>query len=190
MTTFPVPLRSLLAEFLKTIETIGTIFFLSLRSLLAGVLKTIETIFFLLALLASNRPRAPLCRLQASSKRANIHNRWLSSRRLRSLRSPMMRVRSSSKRANIWGMFTACFCSPSSRTSCLLCCENPQVTFASLSSPAVMDICPLRGRSPLAEFLKTIETIGTIFSLFGYLHFLYLLACSAVCSLACSAACF
>ena len=95
----------------------------------------------------------------------------------------------SKKRANIWGMFTACFCSPSSRTSCLLFCENPQVTFASLSSPAVMDIRPLRGRSSLAEVfsttirfpclcsllaevLTTIETIGTIFSLFGYLHFL------------------
>ena len=52
----------------------------------------------------------------------------------------------SKKRANIWGMFTACFCSPSSRTSCLLFCENPQATFASLSSPAVMDIRPLRGR--------------------------------------------
>ena len=65
----------------------------------------------------------------------------------------------SKKRANIWGMFTACFCSPSSRTSCLLFCENPQVTFASLSSPAVMDTRPLRGRSSLAEVLTTIGTI-------------------------------
>ena len=91
---------------------------------------------------------------RASSKRANIHNRWLSSRRLRSLRSPMMMVESSLKRANIWGMFT-------------ICCENPQVTFASLSSPAVMDIRSLRGRSSLAEVLTTIEIIWTIFSLFG-----------------------
>ena len=110
----------------------------------------------------------PACK-RSSSKRANIHNRWLSSR---SLRSPMMMVEPSSKRANIWGMFTACLRSPSSRTSCRLSCENPQVTFASLSSPAVMDIRPLRGRSSLAEVLTTIETIGTIFSLFGYLHFL------------------
>ena len=130
----------------------------------------------------------PACK-RSSSKRTNIHNRWLSSRRLRSLRPPMMMVEPSSKRANIWGMFTARLRSPSSRTSCRLSCENPQVTFASLSSPAVMDIRPLRGRSSLAEVfsttirfpclcsslaevLTTIETIGTIFSLFGYLHFL------------------
>ena len=71
------------------------------------------------------------------------------------------------------GFVTACFCSPSSRTSCLLFCENPQVTFASLSSPAVMDIRPLLALasdkveredvSSHAEGLKTIETIGTIF---------------------------
>ena len=166
MTTFPVFLRSLLAEFLKTIETIGTIFsFLAL--LASGGFKdnrdNRDNLFSFLALLAcggfkDNRDNpfllpVPACK-RASSKRANIHNRWLSSRRLRSLRSPMMRVRSSSKRANIWGMFAACFCSPSLRTSCLLFCENPQVTFASLSSPAVMDIRPLRGRSPLAEVLK------------------------------------
>ena len=65
----------------------------------------------------------------------------------------------SKKRANIWGMFTVRLCSPSSRTSCRLSCENPQVTFASLSSPAVMDIRPLRGRSSLAEVLTTIGTI-------------------------------
>ena len=40
-------------------------------------------------------------------------------------------------------------------------------------------------RSSLAEVLKTIETIGTIFGLFGYLHFLYFLACSSACFLAC-----
>ena len=137
---FPRSLRSSLAEVLKTIETIGTIFFPCLRTLQSPSRSTLS-----------------LCQ--------------------------------SKKRANIWGMFTACFCSPSSRTSCLLFCENPQVTFASLSSPAVMDIRPLRGRSSLAEVfsttirfpclrsslaevLKTIETIGTIFSLFGYLHFL------------------
>ena len=42
---------------------------------------------------------------------------------------------------------------------------KPQVTFASLSSPAVMDVRPLRGRPLLAEVSKTIETIGTIFFL-------------------------
>ena len=167
---FSVLLRSLLAEVLTTIETIGTIRFSSCACLQASVLA--------LDFVACQ-----------SKKRANIHNRWLSSRRLRSLRSPMMMVEPSSKRANIWGMFTACLRSPSSRTSCRLSCENPQVTFASLSSPAVMDIRPLRGRSSLAEVfsttirfpclcsslaevLKTIETIGTIFSLLGYLHFL------------------
>ena len=107
---FPRSLRSLLAEGLKTIETIGTIFFPCLRTLQSPSRSTLS-----------------LCQ--------------------------------SKKRANIWGMFTACFCSPSSRTSCLLFCENPQVTFASLSSPAVMDIRPLRGRSSLAEVLTTIGTI-------------------------------
>ena len=91
---FPHSLRSSLAEVLKTIETIGTIFF----SLLAHLAIALTLHF-----------------VACQSK----------------------------KRANIWGMFTACFCSPSSRTSCLLFCENPQVTFASLSSPAVMDIRPL-----------------------------------------------
>ena len=38
--------------------------------------------------------------------------------------------RASSKRVNIWGIWTARLCSPSSRTSCRLSCENPQVTFA------------------------------------------------------------
>ena len=53
---------------------------------------------------------------------------------------------SSSKRANIRGVFIiACLCSPSSRTSCFLAVK-PQVTFASLSSPAVMDIRRLRQR--------------------------------------------
>ena len=105
---FPHSLRSLLAEVLKTIETIGTIFFPCLRTSQSPSRSTLS-----------------LCQ--------------------------------SKKRANIWGMFTACFCSPSSRTSCLLFCENPQVTFASLSSPAVMDIRPLRGRPLLAEVLTTIE---------------------------------
>ena len=94
---FPHSLRSSLAEVLKTIETIGTIFFPCPAHLAIAL-----TLHFV------------ACQ--------------------------------SKKRANIWGMFTACFCSPSSRTSCLLFCENPQVTFASLSSPAVMDIRPLRGR--------------------------------------------
>ena len=45
----------------------------------------------------------------------------------------------SKKRANIWGIIKACSCSPSSRTFYYLAVK-PQVTFASLSSPAVMDI--------------------------------------------------
>ena len=57
----------------------------------------------------------------------------------------MDEVKSSSKRANIWGICTACLCSPSSRTHCLIT-GTPQVTFASLSSPAVMDIRRLRRR--------------------------------------------
>ena len=54
-------------------------------------------------------------------------------------------VRSSSKRANIWNICTVCLCSPSSRTLCYLAVK-PQVTFASLSSPAVMDVRRLRRR--------------------------------------------
>ena len=57
----------------------------------------------------------------------------------------MDEVRSSSKRANIWGLCEICLCSPSSRTSYKLALE-PQVPFASLSSPAVMDIRRLRRR--------------------------------------------
>ena len=76
----------------------------------------------------------------------------------------------SKKRANIWGMFTACFCSPSSRTSCLLFCENPQVTFASLSSPAVMDIRPLRGRFlACGGFKDNRDNRDNIFSLLAHL---------------------
>ena len=55
----------------------------------------------------------------------------------------------------MWGIFTACLCSPSSRTFYSLAVK-PQVTFASLSSPAVMDIRPLRGR-----------LLETIFYMFG-----------------------
>ena len=55
-------------------------------------------------------------------------------------------IKSSSKRANIWRTFKACLCSPSSRTFYCLSVK-PQVTFASLSSPAVMDIRRLRRRS-------------------------------------------
>ena len=54
-------------------------------------------------------------------------------------------VRSSSKRANIRNICIACLCSPSSRTFCYLAVK-PQVTFASLSSPAVMDIRRRRRR--------------------------------------------
>ena len=51
----------------------------------------------------------------------------------------------SKKRANILGIWTACLCSPSSRTHCLIT-GTPQVTFASLSSPAVMDVRHRRRR--------------------------------------------
>ena len=54
-------------------------------------------------------------------------------------------IKSSSKRANIWGLCEICLCSPSSRTLYKLALE-PQVPFASLSSPAVMDIRRLRRR--------------------------------------------
>ena len=59
---------------------------------------------------------------------------------------PMEGIKSSSKRANIWGLCAICLCSPSSRTSYKLALE-PQVSFASLSTPAVMDIRRLRRRS-------------------------------------------
>ncbi len=118
---FPHSLRSSLAEVLKTIETIGTIFFPCLRTLQSPSRSTLS-----------------LCQ--------------------------------SKKRANIWGMFTACFCSPSSRTSCLLFCENPQVTFASLSSPAVMDIRPLRGRFlACGGFKDNRDNRDNIFSLLAHL---------------------
>ena len=121
---------------------------------------------------------------QASPTAANIHNRWLSSQRLRSLRSPMMMVEPSSKRANIWGIFTACLCSPSSCSGkrqsrargrldglavkirrfrslrslhqrlwmfalfedVFSLAVKPQVPFASLSPPAVMDVRRRRRR--------------------------------------------
>ena len=54
-------------------------------------------------------------------------------------------IKTSSKRANIRGIYTVCLYSPSSRTFYFLAVK-PQVAFASLSSPAVMDIRPLRGR--------------------------------------------
>ena len=53
----------------------------------------------------------------------------------------------SKKRANIGNICLACLCSPSSRTIYFLV-VRPHVTFASLSSPAVMDIRRLRRRSP------------------------------------------
>ena len=52
------------------------------RNRLRGFLKTIETIFY-----KNFRIYDGNYLKQASSKRANIHNRWLSCRRQRSLRS-------------------------------------------------------------------------------------------------------
>ena len=65
-------------------------------------------------------------------------------------------VRSSSKRANIRNICIACLCSPSSRTFCYLAVK-PQVTFASLSSPAVMDIRRLRRRLLCALFSNKMQ---------------------------------
>ena len=75
----------------------------------------------------------------------------------RSTLSQRMMVRSSSKRANKLNICTVCLCSPSSRTLCNLAVK-PQVTFASLSSPAVMDIRHLRRRSLEIIFIIKCES--------------------------------
>ena len=69
----------------------------------------------------------------------------------------------SKKRANIWGMFTACFCSPSSRTSCLLSVKIRRLRSLRSLHQRLWIFALFEDVSSLAEVLKTIETIGTIF---------------------------
>ena len=127
---------------------------------------------------------------QASPTATNVLNRWLSCIRQRSLRSPMMMVEPSSKRANIWGICTACLCSPSSRTYFYLAVKirrfrslrslhqrlwmfalfedvfylsvKPQVPFASLSPPAVMDVRPLRGRFFILLLIRRFRSLRSL----------------------------
>ena len=68
-----------------------------------------------------------------------------------------MKIKSSSKRANIRTICIACLCSPSSRTFYYFVVK-PQVTFASLSSPAVMDIRRLRRRLLEINFILKCES--------------------------------
>ena len=104
-------------------------------------------LWMLWAFISSERRRAQLCRLpeRRRRRRISITAGW-AAKGSEACGLLTNNIKSSSKRANIWRTFKACLCSPSSRTFYCLSVK-PQVTFASLSSPAVMDIRRLRRRS-------------------------------------------